>query len=69
MTSDYWKEIQVLNLNSGREVIRVKKEKGPVISTCQLTSSPLKVTCIDSSDRSRILIWNLENNIKTTSCY
>jgi len=69
ITSDYWKEIQVLNLNNGREVIRLKKDKGPAMATCQLTSSPLKVTCLDSSDRSRILIWNLENNIKTTSCY
>jgi hypothetical protein len=69
ITSDYWKEIKVLNLNNGREVISVKKEKGLVMATCQLTSSPLKVTCLDSSDRSRILIWNLENNIKTTSCY
>jgi hypothetical protein len=69
VVAENFDDIKILNLSSGNYDFEYKRPSDLILSTCQLTASPLRLICQDSVNQGKVKIWDLAQNVKTSRCY
>ena len=69
VVAENFDDLKILNLQSSNYDFEYRRPSDLMLSTCQLTASPLRLICQDSVNQGKVKIWDLNQNTKTSRCY